>query len=85
MELHFVQSFEHDYRKVIKGNIVLKKQIAKQLSLLRKNANHPSLRLHKLEHSRFWSISIDKSIRMLLIFENDLIFIYRIGKHDTVY
>jgi mRNA-degrading endonuclease YafQ of YafQ-DinJ toxin-antitoxin module len=85
MELRFTKSFDLDYIKLTKGNRILQKRIRKQFHRLRQQTNHPSLRLHKIQSSRYWSISIDKSIRVLLIFEKELIYIYHIGKHEDVY
>ena len=85
MQLRFTKSFENEYKKVIKGHSSLQKLIAKQLLILQKNINHPSLRLHKLAGQKYWSISINKSIRILLILENKLIYIFHIGKHEDVY
>ena len=85
MELRFTLSFEAEYTKIIKGNDPLKRKIAKQLELLRTNVNHPSLRLHKLSGGLFWSISIDKSVRILIILEKEWIYVYHIGKHEDVY
>lgn len=85
MELRFTTSFEKEYRQVTKGNIPLQKKIKKQLGLLQKNINHPSLRLHKLSGGLYWSVSIDKSIRILIIIENKWMYIYHIGKHEDVY
>lgn len=85
MELRFAQSFEAEYKKVTGGNQKLKKKVQKQLLVLQKNPSHPSLKLHKLSGRRYWSISIDKSIRMLLIFEKTWIYVYHIGKHEEVY
>lgn len=85
MELRFTASFETEYKKIINGNAPLKKKIAKQLDLLRINNNHPSLRLHKLAGGLYWSISIDKSVRALIIIEKKWIGIYHIGKHEDVY
>ncbi|MEK7129619.1 MAG: plasmid stabilization protein [Patescibacteria group bacterium] len=85
VELRFTPSFEKEYKKVIKGNVPLRKRITKQLFVLQKNANHPSLRLHKIKNSKYWSISIDKSIRVLILFEKRWIYVYHIGKHEDVY
>lgn len=85
MKLRFIPSFETEYLKIVKGNLILHKKIKKQLEILQKNVNHPSLRLHKLKASQFWSISVDKSIRVLLIIEDEWIYIYHIGKHEDVY
>lgn len=85
MELRFTKSFETEYKKLVKGNSVLRKRIRKQLQILQTHANHPSLRLHKLSSSQYWSVSVDQSIRMLLIMENKIIYVYHIGKHEDVY
>ncbi|MCJ7826323.1 hypothetical protein MUP56_01760 [Patescibacteria group bacterium] len=85
MELRFTKSFELEYQKLTRGNRVLQKRIRKQFRLLQQKTNHPSLRLHKIRSSPYWSISIDKSIRVLLIIEEQWIYIYHIGKHEDVY
>ena len=85
MELRFTTSFEAEYKKIIKGNAPLQKKIKKQLQLLRVDVNHPSLRLHKLAGGLFWSISIDKSVRALIIVQKEWIYVYHIGKHEDVY
>ena len=85
MELRFTTSFEKEYRKIIRGNDPLKKKVAKQLDLLRLHTNHPSLRLHKLAGGLYWSISVDASVRILLIMEKDWIWVYHIGNHEDVY
>lgn len=85
MELRFTKSFEIEYKKLVKGNKTLKKRIGKQLQILQIHTNHPSLRLHKLGSGKYWSISIDKSIRILIIIEKKWIYIYHIGKHEDIY
>ena len=73
MELRFAKSFEVEYASVTKGNKPLQRRVRKQLILLQQNPTYPSLRLHKLGNRRFWSISVDKSIRILLLFEKEWI------------
>ncbi|MEK7543740.1 MAG: plasmid stabilization protein [Patescibacteria group bacterium] len=85
MELRFTPSFEREYKKIVRGNETLQKKVRKQLTILEKNANYPSLRLHKLGSSKYWSISIDTSIRVLIILEKQWIYVYHIGKHEDVY
>lgn len=85
LRLHVTSSFEREFEKITKGNTILKKKVIKQLGLVVQNPKHPSLRLHKLESERYWSISIDKSIRVLVLFENDILYVYHIGKHEDVY
>jgi len=85
MQLNFTQSFEKEFKHLTKNNWRLKKKIKEQLSCLLKNPQHPSLRLHKLKNSYYWSISIDMSIRILFLYKNDGIYIYHVGKHEDVY
>ena len=63
-------------------------QINKQLKLFKANPKHQSLRLHKLSGKlqNRWSISINRSIRMvyILLSEDEAYFIL-IGTHDEVY
>ncbi len=85
MELRFTKSFEVEYKKIIKGNFTIKNQVEKQLLILQTNINHPSLRLHKLVGKKYWSISINRSVRVLLLMKLDIIYVFHIGKHEDVY
>lgn len=85
MELRLTGSFDDEYRKIIKGNSRLEKQTLKQLSVIKKNINHPSLRLHKLHNSNYWSVSVNESIRILLMIEDQFMTVYHIGKHEDMY
>jgi Txe/YoeB family toxin of Txe-Axe toxin-antitoxin module len=62
------------------------KKIHKQLKLFKEDPKHKSLRLHKVtrEVKNTWSISIDKSFRMLYT-ENGFIYFFKMGTHDEVY
>lgn len=64
----------------------LYKKIIKQLDLFQNNSGHRSLRLHKINRGEdsVWSISIDKSYRMLFL-EDEKIYFFDIGTHDEVY
>ncbi|MEK7533357.1 MAG: hypothetical protein AAB542_02880 [Patescibacteria group bacterium] len=57
MKLRFTKPFEQEYQKLTKNNRPLQRKILKQLESLELNPNHPSLRLHKLTSSIYWSIS----------------------------
>ena len=63
------------------------KRILKQLNLLRQNPKAKSLRLHKvsLEVKNSWSISINKSFRMIYTETEEEYYFYKIGTHDEVY
>lgn len=83
MRLRFTKSFEGEYKKITKGNTALNTKIRKQLSFLQENVNHPSLRLHKV--GSYWSISVDKSIRILIVIDTEWISVYHVGKHEDMY
>lgn len=72
-------------------------RIQRKLELFQSDPKHPSLRLHKVtrEVKNAWSISINKSIRILYTdLEEDLfsegkqshgLYFFEIGTHDEVY
>ncbi len=62
-------------------------KIIKQLKLLQQSPNHPSLRLHKLsgKNQKYYSISVDRSIRIICTLEKDGWYVFDIGTHDQVY
>lgn len=64
----------------------LYQKIIKQLDLFEKNPRHRSLRLHKVTRQvqNTWSISVDKSFRMLYT-EGESFYFFAIGMHDEVY
>lgn len=67
-------------------NPKLYKKIQKQIKLFKENPKLKSLRLHKItrEVKNTWSISIDKSFRMLYT-EGDFLYFFEMGTHDEVY
>jgi len=85
MKIRLTRSFEREFAKLSKGNKNLKKKVVKQLTIVLQNPKHRSLRLHKLEGNSYWSISVDKSIRILIVFESETIVVYHIGKHEDMY
>ena len=85
MKIRLTAEFDREYKRRIKGNGALEKKVKKQILMVQNNIRHPSLRLHKLQHGQFWSASIDESVRILLIIDDQFITIYHIGKHEDVY
>ena len=83
--------FSPDVRRKLKElqtkDIKLSKRIEKQLDLFLKNPRLKSLRLHKvsLETKNSWSISINKSFRMIYTETDNEFYFYKIGTHDEVY
>ncbi len=63
-------------------------QIQKQLTLFERDPAHPSLRNHKLSGNlnSVWSISINRSIRMVyILLPDNSAYFFRIGKHEEIY
>ncbi len=87
MQIEFSEEVDKQLRKIKQKDIKLLKQIEKQVSLFTKNPKHPSLRIHKLsgELKDLWSISINKSTRMIYILDQDMAYFIDIGTHDEVY
>jgi mRNA-degrading endonuclease YafQ of YafQ-DinJ toxin-antitoxin module len=77
--------FDREIRSVIKHNPLVKEKIRKTFRLLKTNPKYPSLRLHKLDHSKSYSVSVDMKIRILFHIRNQTIYLLRIGSHDEVY
>ena len=73
--------------KYVKSDRVVFDLVRKQLKLFEINDNHPSLRVHKLhgELEGYWSISINKSLRMIYFIENNEAYFIDIGTHNEVY
>ena len=82
----FSPDFYKKLQRIKRKDPKLFNKIQKQLALFKKNPRHRSLRLHKItrEVKNVWSISIDRSIRMLYVQEEDIYF-FDIGTHDEVY
>lgn len=85
MELVASKKFSGDLKDLISRNSLYSAKVEKKLLILLQNPKYPSLRLHKLSGSNNYSLSIDLSIRIILHFEGDKIFLLKIGKHEEVY
>lgn len=83
-KLVFSSKFEKKLKKLTSSNKPLKFQAKKTVELIRSDIDHPSLRMHKLNNQK-WSVSVNKSIRMILKIDRDEIFVLDIGTHEEVY
>ena len=77
--------FKKQLIKLSRKNKILKGQAYKAIDLLSVNITHPSLKLHKLSGENIWSISVNKSIRIILSIVDNKIYLLEIGTHDEVY
>lgn len=81
----FGSKFDQQIRSLAKRDRKYKVKIRKVVDLLETDIDHPSLRLHKLSGTKYFSISVDKSVRIILSIEKNTIFLLKIGKHEEVY
>ncbi len=79
--------FSARVKKLITKNSSFDAKIDKTLQLLQLSPRHPSLRLHKLtgEHVNEWSVSVNRSIRIIFRYIPQGILLVDIGTHDEVY
>ncbi len=86
MNFEVSSDLKKDLKKIKKKNQLLSQKIEKQLLLFYSNHLHPSLRTHKLSgNDNVWSISIDKSVRMLYKLDESRAYFFDIGTHEQVY
>jgi len=85
VEIYTSPNFEDDLKKLIRKNVDYSQKLQKTVKLLRQNINYPSLRLHKLEGRKCFSISVDMSIRIIFSIKGNRILLEAIGTHDDVY
>jgi len=76
--------FDRNLSKKIRRNLRLNNKVIKQLSLLKKNPKHPSLKLHKLSGKRteefsFW---IEGNLRIIFQIYKDTIILTDVLTHD---
>lgn len=63
------------------------KLIEKKIELFKNNPRYPSLRNHKLEGrlGNYWSLSVNRSIRLIYIIDNESYVFVDLGTHNQVY
>ena len=62
----------------------VKKKFKKQISLLKENPKHPSLKIHKLECSDFCEFYLDDFYRCVFQQEGNIYKLYFIGTHKLI-
>ena len=77
--------FNRELIRLLKSHRLTENQIRSVLHTIKTNPKSPSLRLHKLSGTNNYALSVDKNIRIIAHFENDIILLLRIGSHDEVY
>lgn len=85
MKLVASTKFEAELNKTAKGRPEISTRVSKKLQMLLANPRHPSLRLHKLAGKDNYSVSVDMSIRIIVHFSGEFIYLLKIGTHEDVY
>jgi mRNA-degrading endonuclease RelE of RelBE toxin-antitoxin system len=62
----------------------IKKKFKKQISLLKENPKHPSLKIHKLEGSEFREFYVDDFYRCVFQQEGNIYNLYFVGTHKLI-
>jgi mRNA-degrading endonuclease RelE of RelBE toxin-antitoxin system len=62
----------------------IKKKFKKQISLLKENPKHPSLKIHKLEGSEFREFYVDEFYRCVFQQEGNIYKLYFVGTHKLI-
>jgi len=81
----FSEGFDQQFRKLVKNDRRYQIKVRKIVEIIKQDIDYPSLRLHKLSGTKFHSISVGMSIRIIALIEKDIIFFLKIGKHEDVY
>lgn len=80
--------FQKKFLKLQTKDKKLSKEIKNTLKKFSENSKSASLRLHKIEKSKglsAWSMSVNRSIRILYSYKEDDILLHNFGNHDEVY
>ena len=62
----------------------IKKKFKKQISLLKENPKHPSLKIHKLEGPEFREFYVDDFYRCVFLQEGNIYKLYFVGTHKLI-
>lgn len=83
--LSFSLRFQKQLAKLVKSDPSLKSQVKKTITFLESDLKHPSLRFHKLSGENYWSISVNRSVRIIAMWNDNKFYLLGIGTHDEVY
>ncbi len=85
MNLFTTVRFRRELKALLKNRRLSESIIQKTLKLLATNPRNPTLRLHKLTGTNNFSVSVDKDLRIILSWEDNSVYLLRVGSHDEVY
>jgi len=85
MKLIATARFNREFKALLKSHRLTESKAEKVLLILANNPRHPSLHLHKLSGTNNYAVSVDENLRIILNWEDDRLYLSRIGSHDEVY
>ena len=62
----------------------IKKKFRKQITLLKENPKHPSLKIHRLQGSDYWEFYVDDLYRCVFKQEGTVYKLYFVGTHKLI-
>jgi len=78
--------YKRQARKLFRKNPQLTPAYSRALSLLTSDMGSPSLRLHKLKgDDDIWAVSVAPNVRLIFLWEGEVLYLLKIGSHDEVY
>jgi len=77
--------FNRELLALLKSHRIKESRIRKILHLIQTNPRSQTLKLHKLSGTNNYALSVDRDIRMIVHFEDDIVLLLRIGSHDDIY
>jgi addiction module RelE/StbE family toxin len=86
-KIEFSNPFKKSFKKTVSKNADVAFAVMQKLFILSQDINHPSLKLHKLkgELRKYYAISIEYDLRIILEISDTEIILISIGSHDEVY
>ncbi|MFT4154627.1 type II toxin-antitoxin system YafQ family toxin [Parafilimonas sp.] len=86
-KVEFSIPFKKAFKKAVSKNSDIAFTVMQKLFIISQDINHPSLKLHKLKGAlhKYYAISIEYDLRVILEIEADKIILIDIGPHDEVY
>jgi len=87
MILQYSTQFTKKIKRYSRKNPQLSGTVQKTIKLFLTNPQHPSLRMHRLtgKLSDYYSIAVDRSVRIILKRKKDTWILTDIGTHNEVY
>lgn len=77
--------FIKNAKKLIRKQPQLKQKIKGIIKALRTNPTIGKLKFHKVGGKNNWAVSVNRDIRIIIHWEDNVLYLTNIGSHDEVY